>query len=79
MDKPFSAACERNRDPILDILREVFRDRRRVLEIGSGTGQHAVHFAAALPHLSWQASERAQSIAGLNYWLDDAATTPTAR
>ena len=77
MDKPFSAACERNRDPILDILREVFRDRRRVLEIGSGTGQHAVHFAAALPHLSWQASERAQSIAGLNYWLDDAALPNT--
>ncbi|WP_300622282.1 DUF938 domain-containing protein, partial [Dokdonella sp.] len=45
-DKPFSPASERNRGPILDVLRGWFDDRRRVLEIGSGTGQHAVHFAA---------------------------------
>jgi tRNA G46 methylase TrmB len=50
-DKPFSAACERNRDPILAVLRTHFADRQRVLEIGSGNGQHAVHFAAAMPHL----------------------------
>ncbi|TAH45194.1 MAG: DUF938 domain-containing protein [Dokdonella sp.] len=79
MDKPFSAACERNREPILQVLRDVFGNCHRVLEIGSGTGQHAVHFAAALPHLSWQASERAQNLAGLNYWLDDAALPNTPR
>ena len=50
-DKPYSPASERNREPILAVLREHFADRERVLEIGSGTGQHAVHFAAALPHL----------------------------
>lgn len=52
-ERPFSAACERNREPILAVLRHAFADRTRVLEIGSGTGQHAVHFAAALPHLHW--------------------------
>ena len=51
--KPHSAACERNREPILAVLREHFADRRQVLEVGSGTGQHAVHFAAALPGLVW--------------------------
>lgn len=62
---PFSAACERNREPILVVLRDVFRDRREVLEVGSGTGQHAVHFAAALPGLRWQPTERASQLAAL--------------
>ena len=57
MHKPFSPACERNQDVILGLLREQFADRTRVLEIGSGTGQHAAHFALALPHLVWQASD----------------------
>ncbi|MCC6170880.1 MAG: DUF938 domain-containing protein [Gammaproteobacteria bacterium] len=64
-DLPFSAACARNRDPILAILRETFRDRREVLEIGSGTGQHAVYFAASMPWLHWQPTERASSLPGL--------------
>ena len=64
-DKPFAAACERNREPILEVLRTVFADRRRVLEIGSGTGQHAVHFASAMPHLEWQTSERAEHLDGI--------------
>ncbi|HEY1491456.1 MAG TPA: DUF938 domain-containing protein [Steroidobacteraceae bacterium] len=54
-----SEACERNKDPILAVLRSEFADRRSVLEIGSGTGQHAVHFAAHLPQLTWQPSEMA--------------------
>ncbi|MFO1305491.1 MAG: DUF938 domain-containing protein [Burkholderiales bacterium] len=71
-DKPYAPACDRNRDPILAVLREVFADRRRVLEIGSGTGQHAVHFAAALPHLTWQTSERPSNLPGIRMWLDEA-------
>ena len=59
---PFSAACERNQAPIVDILREVFATSRVVLEVGSGTGQHAVHFAQAMPHLVWQPSDRPQSL-----------------
>ncbi len=55
---PFSAACERNKDPILDVLRVRFAGRAQVLEIGSGTGQHAVHFARALTHLIWHPTEQ---------------------
>ena len=72
MNKPFSPACERNQDPILAVLRRRFAGRRRVLEIGSGTGQHAVHFAAALPQLRWQTSDVAGNLAGIRMWLDEA-------
>lgn len=77
-DKPFSAACERNRDPILAVLREAFATGRHVLEIGSGTGQHAVHFAAAMPWLAWQSSDVAEHLPGIRAWLDEAglANTP---
>jgi cyclopropane fatty-acyl-phospholipid synthase-like methyltransferase len=77
-DKPFSPACERNRDPILAVLRAHFTDRTRVLEIGSGTGQHAMHFAAALPFLTWQTSDVAENLHGIRAWLDEAklANTP---
>ena len=71
-DKPFSPSCERNRDPILAVLREYFADRRTVLEIGSGTGQHAVHFAAAMPWLAWQCSDVAENLPGIRLWLDEA-------
>ena len=54
---PFSQACENNKDPILTILRAVFADRREVLEIGSGTGQHATYFASQLPQLTWQPTD----------------------
>jgi len=69
--KPFSEACERNRGPILEILARIFADRRRVLEIGSGTGQHAVYFGAALPHLEWQTSDLTAAHDGIRLWLDD--------
>lgn len=72
-EKPWSAACERNREPILAVLRQAFAGRRRVLEIGSGTGQHAVHFAAAMPWLQWQCSDRADNLPGIRAWLDEAA------
>jgi SAM-dependent methyltransferase len=72
-DKPFSESCERNKVPILGILREVFSQHSRILEIGSGTGQHAVHFGAALPHLTWQTSDLPANHAGIRAWLRDAA------
>jgi cyclopropane fatty-acyl-phospholipid synthase-like methyltransferase len=77
VEKPHSPACERNREPILGVLREYLADRRKVLEIGSGTGQHAVHFAAALPRLTWQSSDRAENLPGIRAWLDEAALPNT--
>jgi hypothetical protein len=66
--KPYSEACERNREPILAVLKRVLSGSRKVLEIGSGTGQHAAYFSAALSHLSWQASDVAEHLAGIRMW-----------
>ncbi len=60
-----SAACERNKGPILEVLTGTLAGSRTVLEIGSGTGQHAVHFARHLPHLLWQPSERGAELGPL--------------
>lgn len=76
-DKPVSPACDRNREPILRVLHAQFARSRQVLEIGSGTGQHAVHFAAAMPWLRWQTSERAAHLPGIAAWLDEAALPNT--
>jgi cyclopropane fatty-acyl-phospholipid synthase-like methyltransferase len=62
---PSSEACERNKEPILEVLRSAFAARLQVLEIGSGTGQHAVHFAAQLPHLTWHPSEQLSYLSDL--------------
>ena len=70
--KRFSDPFERNRDPILGILRRVFADRRAVLEIGSGTGQHAAYFAPALPHLLWQPSDVAENLPSIRAWREEA-------
>lgn len=69
MTRPFSQACENNRAPILAVLARVFATRRRVLEIGSGTGQHAVYFAPRLPHLVWQPSDLPEHLPGVRAWL----------
>ncbi len=62
---PFSEACERNREPILAVLAEVLPARGRVLEIGSCTGQHVVHFARSLPGVQWQPTDRSEYLQGL--------------
>ena len=72
-DKPYSESCEQNRAPILAILRDVFADRNHVLEIGSGTGQHAVYFGAALPQLRWQTADVLAHHPGIAAWLNEAA------
>jgi cyclopropane fatty-acyl-phospholipid synthase-like methyltransferase len=63
--RPLSEAAERNKAPILDVLRRAFAGAATVLEIGSGTGQHAVHFAAALPDLVWQPTEMPGRVDGM--------------
>jgi cyclopropane fatty-acyl-phospholipid synthase-like methyltransferase len=77
MSKPDAPTCARNREPILAALRDHFADCRNVLEIGSGTGQHAIFFAAALSHLNWQTSEQRENLAGIQAWLDEAALPNT--
>lgn len=73
MSLPDAPATERNREPILAVLREHFAGCRRVLEIGSGTGQHAVYFAAALPQLQWQTSDLEVNHPAIAAWLAAAA------
>jgi cyclopropane fatty-acyl-phospholipid synthase-like methyltransferase len=77
MSKPHAPSCDRNREPILAVLREHLAYRTRVLEIGSGTGQHAVCFAQAMPHLTWQTSDVAENLSGISQWLNDARLTNT--
>ncbi len=68
---PFSQACENNKQPILGVLRRWLVDVDRVLEIGSGTGQHARFFAEALPQLTWQTSDLPVNHEGINAWRED--------
>ena len=77
MQKPDAPSCAKNREPILDVLRDHFHDRRQVLEIGSGTGQHAIYFAERLQHLIWQTSDRTESLPGISAWLNEAAQPNT--
>lgn len=70
MTGAFSQACENNKQPILKILSRVFAKQKYVLEIGSGTGQHAVHFAKNMPSITWQTSDLVINHAGINHWVD---------
>ncbi len=72
MDKPFSPSSEENKQPILEVIAPRLASARSVLEIGSGTGQHAVHFAAALPELRWQCTDVADYLPGIRLWVEDA-------
>jgi len=73
IDKPYAPACDRNQKPILKILRESFVNVTTVLEIGSGTGQHAMYFAGNFPQLIWQPSDLKEKLAGIKYWLSEAS------
>lgn len=70
--KPFSQACENNREPILRVIRPLLESCRAVLEIGSGTGQHAAYFAAEMPQLQWFTSDLPEHHAGICMWIEDA-------
>jgi len=79
MNKPYAESCEQNRGPILRVIRPVLENCSSVLEIGSGTGQHAVYFAAQMPHLVWHPSDCAQYLPGIDLWIDDAGIDNVAR
>ncbi len=67
--KPFAESCEQNKASILAVLQAQFAQSKRAIEIGSGTGQHAVYFAQHLPHLNWQTSDLAENMDGIRAWL----------
>ncbi|MBU3003279.1 DUF938 domain-containing protein [Paraglaciecola arctica] len=70
-EKPFSQACENNKQPIFDVLGRVLTNRKKLLEIGSGTGQHAAYFAPRLSHLIWQTSDMPINHDAITSWLED--------
>jgi len=69
---PFSEACERNKKPILDVIRPNLQMVKSVLEVGSGTAQHAIHFAGEFPDLQWQTSDQKEYLPGIRAQLDNA-------
>jgi cyclopropane fatty-acyl-phospholipid synthase-like methyltransferase len=72
--KPFAESCAQNQQVILDVLQREFSAAQHVLEIGSGTGQHAVFFARGLPHLIWQTSDVDEHHPGIQAWIADEGT-----
>lgn len=70
--KPYAESSEQNWKPIFSVIQPLLTSSGTVLEIGSGTGQHAVYFSELLPHLTWQCSDRLENHAGINMWIDDA-------
>ena len=70
--KPYAEACDKNGPPILEVLKQKLPDHGRVLEIASGTGQHAVFFGAALTNIEWQTSDLEEMHQGIQLWLDEA-------
>jgi len=68
---PNAPAAVRNRDAILQVIRTELYGKQQVFEIGSGTGQHAIHFAAALPELTWQTSDLADNHPAIHHWISE--------
>lgn len=77
-NKPFSQACENNKNPILQVLKQYLESdaissaNHSLLEVGSGTGQHAVYLSEHLPHILWQPTDVAENIPGIELWLQEA-------
>ena len=71
MEKPFSQACENNKQPILEVISQYFDNSKLILEIGTGTAQHAMYFAEQLKHLYWQTSDQEAYLGGINLNLND--------
>ena len=70
--KPYAIACDHNREPILEVLRQCLPKRGRVLEVGSGTGQHAAYFSSAFPDLEWLPSDLQENLEGISHWQEEA-------
>lgn len=73
--KPFSESSEQNKQVILEVIKPLFAHSKSVLEIASGTGQHAIYFAEAMPHLVWQTSDLEANLSGINQWIAESTLT----
>ncbi|MFN4152477.1 MAG: DUF938 domain-containing protein, partial [Candidatus Sericytochromatia bacterium] len=71
MTKEYSVACDRNKDYILEVIKPLLKENQKVLEIGSGTGQHAVFFAEQIPHIIWQTADLIYSHNSINAWIEE--------
>ena len=71
--KRFAEACDRNQAPILEVLSTILPDTGKVLEIGSGTGQHATYFSRYLPNLTWQPSDLAEMLPSIKAWCEESS------
>ena len=69
MDKYHAESTRRNRNPILEVLKKEIEGSKKLLEIGSGTGQHAVYFSKKLPQILWQTSDRSMNHESIIYWI----------
>lgn len=69
MDKYHAESTRRNRNPILEVLKKEIEGSKKLLEIGSGTGQHAVYFSKKMPQILWQTSDRSINHESINYWI----------
>ena len=75
MNKPYAESCDQNKDVILSVISPLFFSLSNVLEIGSGTGQHAMYFAEKMPQLTWHTSDCKSYLDGINMWLADTGLT----
>jgi cyclopropane fatty-acyl-phospholipid synthase-like methyltransferase len=72
MDKPYSPSCDKNKEAILEVLKDIItNDPAKLLEIGTGTAQHAVHIAPMFPNLEWVTSDIEKNHEGIKMWLKD--------
>ena len=72
--KRFAEACDRNRVPILEVLKTILPNTGKILEIGSGTGQHAAYFSRSLPQLAWQPSDLAEALPSIEAWREESSS-----
>lgn len=70
--KPYSESCLQNCEPIFSVIEPLLSSTNSLLEIGSGTGQHAVYFSERLSHLKWQTSDCLPYLEGIGLWIDGA-------
>lgn len=70
MIRPYAESCDQNKDVIHQVIQPYLKPGTNVLEIGSGTGQHAVHFSRLNSEIQWQPSDRAEYLPGITSWLD---------